>query len=192
MSICDRIRIKLEQKLLGKRYVILTAEEYEVLQQIKQEYKQKREELERRLKGLEVDSSEYIYLKKFVTTLVELERELHSIDNADMIIMHTLRKACEFYGADWSGFLDVDTVMGVWSPYRWYNPASRDRTKELIAEFESIDYMKRWMEAMETNRSLYRMWKYSKKPIQKNMRCIVNFRRNPSLQFPYFLARSDF
>jgi len=151
MGICMRIRKRLARRLLGKNYIILPREEYEALQKIKQEYRIKLSDYERRLEEAEINTREYMYLKKFVSTLVELEHELHSIDDADMIIRHTLRKACEFYGADWSGFLDVDTVMGVWSPYRWYNPGTKDETKERMAEFESIDCMKRWMECMDAN-----------------------------------------
>ena len=155
MSICMRIRKRIARCLLGKEYLILSRSEYEDLQRIKREYHLRLGEYELRLKEAEINSREYVYLKKFVSTLVELEHELHSIDDADMIIRHTLRKACEFYGADWSGFLDVDIVMGVWSPYRWYNPGVLDQTRELMEEFESIDCMRRWMEAMDANRPIF-------------------------------------
>lgn len=155
MRICEKIRQNLARKLLGKEYIILSSGECQRLKEIEREYHRRMGEYEQKLAELEVNSREYNYLKAFVETLVELEKELHTTDNVEQIISLTLQRACEFYGADWSGFLDVDTIMGVWSPYRWYNPHKNDMTLKLMAEFESIDCMKRWMRAMERNEPVY-------------------------------------
>ncbi|MBR3999694.1 MAG: GAF domain-containing protein, partial [Clostridia bacterium] len=72
-------------------------------------------------------------------------------DDAEAIIARTLQAVCEFYDADWSGFIDVDMVMQVCSPYRWHNTNKQDRTRELMAEFEPIECMESWMKAMQTN-----------------------------------------
>ena len=155
MSICMRIRKRIAQRLLGKNYVILTVEDYDGLKKIELDYRSKLDEYKRRLQESEIDSREYKFYKAFVDTLVELEKELHNTDDVELIIDKTLQRACEFYGADWSGFLDVDTVMGVWSPYRWYNPSKNDKTRKLRAEFESIDCMKRWMKAMDESKPVF-------------------------------------
>ena len=150
-----RIRKRIAQRLLGKNYVILTVEDYDGLKKIELDYRSKLDEYKRRLQESEIDSREYKFYKAFVDTLVELEKELHNTDDVELIIDKTLQRACEFYGADWSGFLDVDTVMGVWSPYRWYNPSKNDKTRKLMAEFESIDCMKRWMKAMDESKPVF-------------------------------------
>ena len=73
----------------------------------------------------------YEFTMKVAQNLGKLESELHMSDDADQIIKRALKEACDFYGADWAGFLDVDMVMKVWSPHHWYNTHSRDQTKEL-------------------------------------------------------------
>lgn len=93
----------------------------------------------------------YKFAMKLMQSLCALEKGLHISDDADTIITQTLQAACEFYDADWAGFLDIDMVMQVCSPYRWYNTNKTDRTRELMAEFEPIGCMESWMEAMQTN-----------------------------------------
>lgn len=155
MSICSKIRKNIAARLLGKDYVILTVENYNELKKIEQQYRTRLDEYKRRLQEAEIGSREYRFYKSFVDTLVDLEKELHNTDDVELIIDRTLQRACEFYGADWSGFLDVDTVMKVWSPYKWYNPGKNDMTRKLMAEFESIDCMKRWMKAMEEGEPVF-------------------------------------
>lgn len=74
----------------------------------------------------------YEFTMKVSQNLGKLESELHMSDDAEQIIKRALKEACDFYGADWAGFLDVDMVMKVWSPHHWYNTHSRDQTKELM------------------------------------------------------------
>ena len=93
----------------------------------------------------------YRFAAKVMEELCSLEKELHISDDADAIIARTLQVICESYDADWSGFIDVDMVMQVCSPYRWHNTNKQDRTRELMAEFEPIECMESWMKAMQTN-----------------------------------------
>ena len=53
----------------------------------------------------DVEEQQIEYALKFQRTLTELEAKLHESDNADDIIKHTLKTACDFYGGDWAGFL---------------------------------------------------------------------------------------
>lgn len=96
----------------------------------------------------------YEFTMKVAQNLGKLEAELHMSDDAEQIIKRALKEACDFYGADWAGFLDVDMVMKVWPPHHWYNTHSRDQTKELMEEFESIDCMKQWITALHENQPI--------------------------------------
>ena len=61
-------------------------------------------------------------------TLSSLEAEAHESDDPSYIITHALKSACDFYGADWSGFLDVDLDLRLWTPFMWYNASAEDKT----------------------------------------------------------------
>ena len=85
---------------------------------------------------------------EFERTLRNLEARLHESDNADDIISRTLSTACDFYNANWAGFLEIDMDLGVWAPYVWFNTNPHDRTKELVRDFEEIAIMQRWLAAI--------------------------------------------
>lgn len=99
----------------------------------------------------DVEEQQIEYALKFQRTLTELEAKLHESDNADDIIKHTLKTACDFYGGDWAGFLEADLDLGIWAPYVWYNPDPADRTMKLIREFEEANIMSEWLKAMNDN-----------------------------------------
>ena len=121
---------KVLRKLFGKKFVIYTHEEFEEMMK------------------------PYRFTMKVARNLGGLEEELHISDDADQIILRTLKEACAFYDADWAGFLLVDFEMKVWFPYRWHNTSSFDRTKELMEEFESLECMKQWIKAMDENQPI--------------------------------------
>lgn len=95
---------------------------------------------------------EYIqYAQDLEQTLSALEAYLHESDSPDDIITHTLETACHFYGGDWAGFLEVDLDLGLWTPYVWYNKNPEDQTELLVNEFESSEFLYRWVAAMKEN-----------------------------------------
>ena len=94
------------------------------------------------------------YAVEFERTLRDLEALLHESDNADDILARTLSTACDFYDANWAGFLEIDMDLGIWAPYVWYNRNPHDRTKSIIRDFEETAIMQRWLTAMEDNDSL--------------------------------------
>ena len=84
--------IKILRRLFGKWIVVLPHKEYDAL------------------------IKDYEYKSDFERTLSGMEHRLHSCDNADEILEETLRTACEFYQADWAGFLDIsrsDNVVSI-------------------------------------------------------------------------------
>lgn len=95
------------------------------------------------------------YALAFENALSSLEAEAHESDDPTYIITHTLKSACDFYGADWSGFLDVDLDLGLWTPFMWYNASPEDKTSVLVQEFESAEFLDRWITAMHNNQALF-------------------------------------
>lgn len=69
-----------------------------------------------------MDQEHVAYALAFEKALSSLEAEAHESDDPNYIITRALKSACEFYGADWSGFLDVDLDLRLWTPFMWYNP----------------------------------------------------------------------
>ena len=84
-------------------------------------------------------------------TLSALERQLHVSDDPEEIARWTMKVACEFYGADWCGFLQADLELGIWTPFWWYITSSNDKTLELTQEFETAASMPRWVAALREN-----------------------------------------
>lgn len=100
----------------------------------------------------ELFDEEYIYYCAHQDrTLKQLEANLHISDDPKEIAMGTLKTACDFYGGDWAGILEVDLDLGIWTPVWWYNTKQRDRTKDLIHEFEAAEFMPSWIQAMNDN-----------------------------------------
>lgn len=42
----------------------------------------------------------------------------------------------------------MDLDFEIWSPVWWYNPGIQDRTTQIILEFEALDFMPRWKDAL--------------------------------------------
>ncbi len=102
---------------------------------------------------LEEYDEEYIrYCVELEQTVSALEAYLHISDDPEEIAMETLKTACDFYGGDWVGLMEMDTDLDVWTPIWWYNPGQHDRTKQLLSEYESLQTMPSWKRAMMENK----------------------------------------
>lgn len=84
-------------------------------------------------------------------TLMLLEAGVHESDDPEKIILSAMQCACEFYNGDWVGFLEVDMELALWAPTVWYNPSANDNTRNLLNEFESSEFLHRWVKAMNDN-----------------------------------------
>ena len=94
------------------------------------------------------------YCQDLEQTLSTLEANLHSSDDPEEIAMMALKTACEFYQADWAGLLEVDLNLNLWSPAWWYNAGPDDKTLSLINEFESAEFLHRWVAALRQNHAI--------------------------------------
>ncbi len=105
-----------------------------------------------KIKKYSNNEKDYItYAQEVEQTLCLLEEHLHVSDDPEEIATHTLETACDFYQGDWAGILEVDMELNIWTPYWWYNTNSNDKTKFLINEFESSEFLCRWADAMQKN-----------------------------------------
>lgn len=101
------------------------------------------------------EQTEYIqYAQDVEFTLRQLEQHLHISDDPEEIAKGALKTACEFYQGDWAGILVVDLDLGLWTPLWWFNRSQEDKTDVLLHEFESAEYLSRWVEAMHENHSI--------------------------------------
>lgn len=91
------------------------------------------------------------YCEQLEKTLAALEAQLHTSDDPQEIAFAALKTACDFYQADWAGILEVDMDLGIWTPFWWYNVSPQDRTVTLLNEFESSQFLYRWITAMRQN-----------------------------------------
>lgn len=95
---------------------------------------------------------EYIrYCIELEQTVSALEAYLHTSDSPQEIAQQTLKTACDFYGGNWAGILEVDLELDVWTPVWWHNSAPTDRTMQLMHEFEVAQFMPSWIQAMSHN-----------------------------------------
>lgn len=101
--------------------------------------------------SLEYDDEYIRYCVELEQTVSALETQLHTSDNPEEIAMQTLKTACLFYGGDWAGIMEVDLNLDTWVPVWWYNASVTDRTLQLIHEFEIVQSMPRWIQAMSRN-----------------------------------------
>ena len=111
--------------------------------------------IQQKMVFLTKEEKEYVqYTLELERVLSAMEEHLHESNDPEEIVQHALVTACQFYGGDWAGFLDIDLDLNIWTPYMWYNTNPHDRTNKLLREFESSDFLYRWVAAMKENRPL--------------------------------------
>lgn len=103
----------------------------------------------------DIEKREYIeYAQEFEQVLSTLESRMHESDDSREIILHTMKTACDFYDGDWTGFLEVDFGLGLWTPRIWYNAQTQGQSKTILHEFESAESFHRWLDAMNGNKAI--------------------------------------
>lgn len=65
--------------------------------------------------------------------------------------LRILEAACKFYDADWCGLIQVHLDLRLWTPFWWHNTGVEDKTTILTEEFESADFLDRWVLAIRKN-----------------------------------------
>ena len=82
-------------------------------------------------------------------TVKALEAQLcYDQHSPEEVARQILKAACKFYDADWCGLIQVDLDLKIWTPFWWYNDSSEDKTTILTEEFESAEFLDRWVQAV--------------------------------------------
>lgn len=82
-------------------------------------------------------------------TVKALESQLcYDQHSPEEVARQILKAACKFYDADWCGLIQVDLDLKIWTPFWWYNDSSEDKTTILTEEFESAEFLDRWVQAV--------------------------------------------
>ena len=76
---------------------------------------------------------------------------LYSLEAPKDTALLILEAACKFYDADWCGLIQVDLDLRLWTPFWWHNTGVEDKTTILTEEFESADFLDRWVLAIRKN-----------------------------------------
>ena len=64
------------------------------------------------------------------------------------VAQQVLRATCQFYDADWCGLIQVDLDLSLWTPFWWFNTGATDKTTLLTEEYESAEFLDRWVQAV--------------------------------------------
>jgi len=111
--------------------------------------------LEKLMGPEDIERQQHIkYTEEQELALRNLESYLHESDDPEHIMKSAMKTAVEFYQADWVGFLEVDLELGLWTPTHWYNTGMEDKTLDLLQEFESAEFLHRWVSAMHDNSAI--------------------------------------
>lgn len=89
----------------------------------------------------------------FEHSIISLADEVYGFSEPKKIAQRVLRKACEFYDADWCGIFDADMMLRLWMPFWWYNRATggMTKTKTDLDKYGVLGELPRWKEAIEKN-----------------------------------------
>ena len=64
------------------------------------------------------------------------------------VAQQVLKATCQFYDADWCGLIQVDLDLNLWTPFWWFNTGATDKTMLLTEEYESAEFLDRWVQAV--------------------------------------------
>lgn len=102
------------------------------------------------------DNEELVYLQDFQASVTSLANEVYGYSEPKEIALCTLKKACEFYDADWCGVFDVDLMLNIWMPFWWYDSEDGWLADLLIDKQNGITgEIHRFLVALEKNIHLF-------------------------------------
>ena len=64
------------------------------------------------------------------------------------VAQQVLKATCQFYDADWCGLIQVDLDLNLWTPFWWFNTGATDKTMLLTEEYESAEFLDRWVQTV--------------------------------------------
>lgn len=134
----------------------------------------------------ELDTENVQCALDFENTMNELETQLYYRHLPPKeVALRVMEAACKFYDADWCGLIQVDLDLGLWKPLWWHNECQEDKTTILTNEFESSEFLDRWVKAVRrgTPMVVSDRWKSYRKSGQKNWRIRTNPEKRSNSSF---------
>lgn len=99
--------------------------------------------------------SEYItYCIEQDQVISKLETGLHTNDEPELIAKKALATACEFYGADWAGIIELDLELNIWTNGWWHNTDPQIKSIQKLQEFENLMVMPSIVEAIKKQKPI--------------------------------------
>lgn len=100
-----------------------------------------------------VTNKDVMFALEFERGIISLADEVYGLSAPKEIAQRVLRKACEFYDADWCGIFDADMMLRLWMPLWWYNRLTGGMTKTKIDldKYGVLGELPLWKEAIEKN-----------------------------------------
>lgn len=101
----------------------------------------------------EAEEVKSVFALEFERCIMELADEVYGMSEPKEIAQMVLRKACEFYAADWCGIFDADMMLRLWMPFWWYNRVTggMTKTKTDMDQYGIFGELPRWRNAIEQN-----------------------------------------
>ena len=85
----------------------------------------------------------------FENSMNDLESQLYYQHlSPKEVAQQVLKATCQFYDADWCGLIQVDLDLNLWTPFWWFNTGATDKTMLLTEEYESAEFLDRWVHAV--------------------------------------------
>lgn len=88
-----------------------------------------------------------VYYRDVVELISNIEQTLRTYRDPEEVLDTLLKMTCDFYAADWTGAIDIDFDIGIWTPFRWYSRRSGSMGETLVRPFETTEDYISWIQA---------------------------------------------
>ena len=100
----------------------------------------------------EMSETNLFYIQRaidFENSMNDLESQLYYQHlSPKEVAQQVLKATCQFYDADWCGLIQVDLDLNLWTPFWWFNAGATDKTMLLTEEYESAEFLDRWVQTV--------------------------------------------
>lgn len=128
----------------------------------------------------------------FENSMNDLESQLYYQHlSPKEVAQQVLKATCQFYDADWCGLIQVDLDLNLWTPFWWFNAGATDKTMLLTEEYESAEFLDRWVQTVRKGIPMVVPdAEATKKPILRSITCTSGLASGLLLPFPWSRAQS--
>jgi len=127
----------------------------------------------------------------FENSMNDLESQLYYQHlSPKEVAQQVLKATCQFYDADWCGLIQVDLDLNLWTPFWWFNAGATDKTMLLTEEYESAEFLDRWVQTVRKGIPMVVPDAEATKPILRSITCTSGLASGLLLPFPWSRAQS--